>query len=76
MITKLYHAPTVLVPFSFFLQRVVERKHYHPIENGAVERGLEPERFSVLKIKKLTENMRKFVKNGEGKEGQKTMTTS
>ena len=43
MITKLYHAPTVLVPFSFFLQRVVERKHYHPGDNGDVKHALVPE---------------------------------
>ena len=39
MITKLYHAPTVLVAFSFFLQGLFERKHYHP---GDVERALRP----------------------------------
>ena len=43
MITKLHHDPFVLVHFSFFLWWVFERKHYHPVENGAVEHGLGPE---------------------------------
>ena len=43
MITMFYNAPTVLVPFFLFLQRVVERKHYHPGYNGDVEHALGPE---------------------------------
>ena len=29
--------------FSFFLQRVVERKHYRPDDNGGVKNALVPE---------------------------------
>ena len=43
MITKLYHDLSILVPFFLFLTEVFERKHYHSIENGAVEHGLGPE---------------------------------
>ena len=39
IITKFY--PSWFL-FSFFLQRVVDRKHYHQVDNGAVKHGLEP----------------------------------